>query len=776
MLRMRQKWNEWILAPVFLVLCLCAAFWMTSKYIADIAERACFDTLRQSTQQLGREIRKDVASDGKLLEATARLIEANDMLEGEESRRILGAFRVSHMFSRLELLLPGDRILQENGALTDVSGRLSFADLAAKGAHISGRETDFNGGKLVLRSYQPVVKGGSVQALLCGVIDLETLQKSYAASGSFGQAQVFLLEGKSGNFILDTWHASLGNSNILAERQVKRGYDAQRAQQDMDAARAGQIAFRSKTSGEYFYLNYEPGGVNDWMIMLSMPESVVFANADRIREVLYLLGGFEALLFVSYFAWLLLRARRKNAEKTSRLDRVQYMLQIERILFDVPRNPKLLDEALGEIAAALAAEAAFFLVFKSPAEQELFVSREQSRACLEAWRQALRAGEFPHWNDRFKRHESIVFYGAEDGGNPEENQLLERLGIRSFLLAPVKTLDGELVGALGAVNLQRRWETAALLESVVLSFSMALNNMEAYQTIQKMGAMDQLTGLMNRNRFQRAMETYEKSGDATLACVYADADGLHEMNNQCGHTAGDRLLQVVAEALRAEFGAESVYRIGGDEFVAFCSGVDEAQLWQRIGRMESRVVARGYHVSVGVARRRDVPLVCEMVKQAEQKMYEAKRLYYENRGDKQAVREKNWELEAMLAEKRDLEVFRAVIASKYKGVYIVDLSLDTMRCIYIPRHFEKTAQMAGGKFSAALRAYSREYVPADYWETFETLLDYEQVERSLAQGIEPEVRYKRTDGMCLLLRLYRSPDYSAQKKECIFSFELLNEA
>lgn len=773
--KFQRKWSGKILAPLILFLCLGTVFLTVSKYIADVAVAACFRTLRQSTQQLGREIRRDVETDWNLLKAVAGHLSDVEKLDSAETGNLLARVHAGKMFSRLEMFFPDGRVLREDGVLVDRLDSYSFKELAAKGVHLSAREVDRNG-KLFLRSYVPIEKDGVIRALLCGVIDLSRLPEFYAARDSFGQSQVYIIEGRSGNFILDTWHNVLGNNEILRTRVVKQGFDADRTIADLAAGRSGQIAFRSKTVGEDFYVDYEPVGVSDWMVMLSLPESVVFADAERIRKVLYLLAGLEAALLIAYFAWLLFKEKRKAREKAGQLNRIQYMLRVERLLFDAPRNPKLFTEALQEIAQTLTAASAFLLVFKNPAEKRLFFWSSEAWPQAGQWRRELLAERSGWLRMRLEAGESVVY--DEDGARErsEEAGLLAQLGIHSFLLTPVKTADGELIGALGAVNAECRWKTAELLECVVFGFAMALRNLEAYQTIQTMGSVDSLTGLLNRNRFQKAMEVCEKTADESLTCVYVDADGLHETNNLYGHTCGDRLLQSVANALRAQFGAENTYRIGGDEFIAFCCGAEEALIRQRVRQMKAAVAADGYHVSVGIARRQGVPLVYEMVKQAEREMYEAKRDYYQSMGDRKAVREKNWELEEMLAEKRDLDVFRAVIASKYKGVYIVDLGVDTMRCIYIPPHFEKTAQEAGGKFSTALRLYVKEYVCPAYWPEFEALLEYEHVEELLARGDEPEVRYQRTDGVRLLLRLYRSPEYSAQKRQCIWSFENLCEA
>jgi diguanylate cyclase (GGDEF)-like protein/PAS domain S-box-containing protein len=81
---------------------------------------------------------------------------------------------------------------------------------------------------------------------------------------------------------------------------------------------------------------------------------------------------------------------------------------------------------------------------------------------------------------------------------------------------------------------------------------------------------DDLTGLINRRRFQQELERhlaqcrrYEMSG----ALLVLDLDGFKEVNDNHGHTAGDRVLQSVANALRDRLReSDIVARLGGDEF------------------------------------------------------------------------------------------------------------------------------------------------------------------------------------------------------------------
>lgn len=177
----------------------------------------------------------------------------------------------------------------------------------------------------------------------------------------------------------------------------------------------------------------------------------------------------------------------------------------------------------------------------------------------------------------------------------------------------------------------------AALTSVSYSFSMALDNIQAYETIEKMGTTDSLTDLKNRNAYEDMLKKYEADHPKRLACVYADANGLHELNNSQGHEAGDQMLKSVAAALAEAFEDGHVYRIGGDEFLVFAD-MEEKAAADLAREAKQKAKDQGYHVSVGVASGDAEVSVESIVKMAEQRMYEDKRQYYLGSNDRRKMR------------------------------------------------------------------------------------------------------------------------------------------
>ena len=87
---------------------------------------------------------------------------------------------------------------------------------------------------------------------------------------------------------------------------------------------------------------------------------------------------------------------------------------------------------------------------------------------------------------------------------------------------------------------------------------------------------DDLTGLLNRRGFFALAEQQlriAKRDQKGLSMLYADLDGLKEINDVHGHSEGDRALVEIATLLRKSYReADLCARVGGDEFVVLSAG------------------------------------------------------------------------------------------------------------------------------------------------------------------------------------------------------------
>lgn len=136
--------------------------------------------------------------------------------------------------------------------------------------------------------------------------------------------------------------------------------------------------------------------------------------------------------------------------------------------------------------------------------------------------------------------------------------------------------------------------------AIVIVTPIRISHLAQTELIRELSEQDMLTGLRNRNSFERDCPKLAKQPQRPV-CVYADANGLHELNNERGHEAGDMMLKAVADLLKESFGTRYTYRVGGDEFAAFTFDHDLKQVQAMMDSLRKSLADRGYSLSMGIA-------------------------------------------------------------------------------------------------------------------------------------------------------------------------------
>lgn len=489
-----------------------------------------------------------------------------------------------------------------------------------------------------------------------------------------------------------------------------------------------------------------------------------------MRYYLYILIG---VLILGYLLWAVIRIRKENKRKEVQLGRTIYMYDVQKTLFDAHKKPELITEALSKVSDMLGAEYTFLLSLDGTYVEEVYACPEDD-AGITAYLSGKMLGDFlPQTSARLLREENMLYYkenGAE-GLDRQDYDTLERFGANSLMLVPILNSRQQLRCVLGGANMKKKWSDVGLIECVAGNFMMALNNIRSYRKIEEMGTIDALTTLKNRNSYQQAMNQYARKDNPAFGCIYMDVNGLHELNNHLGHAAGDRMLIYIARSLKEVFGGGDTYRVGGDEFVIFCRDAGEDMIQEKIRAFQQKLQKEGYHVSIGTAWQDATLHIEHLISEAEHRMYEDKRHYYESKGDVTKTRELNRKLEKILQEKKDVDTFLSIISSYFMGVYVVDMKKDETRLIYRPSYFATILERTNNKFAEAMRIYTEEFVCEEESADFLRFIDYKEVEQRLKTERSLEYLYRKKDNTRVIVRISKSGDYSDMNRETFWVFE-----
>lgn len=451
-----------IILTAIVVVSLSALIVTTIDDVNSQVEQECFDKLADTSKFLADEIKRATDSDRAILTAMAAIISGMENPSNEKLCEVLNTYRFDESYiSYTELLCPDNTMLYADGSVRDVSEKHNFTEEAAKGTYISNlKQSTLDSDEMVIRHAVPVVQNGRTVYILYGVIRLSDLAEKYKANIYDGQANVFVEDGDTGDFLLDTWHKTLGNIAEFTGRKVEPGYSWNTFINDLRAGKSGRLEMTSEKIGAVAFIRYDPTGVNNWNIMVTIPKAVALRESEAVSRRLY---GMAAII------------------------------------------------------------------------------------------------------------------GAV--------MLLYMLGVTWCLFS-------------------------------------------AYRKVRKLSNEDQTTGLQNRNAYERYFADIQSRSFASLSCVFVDVNGLHEVNNECGHKVGDQMLQIVAGALLKEFPFKQVFRIGGDEFVVISEDADANECALRMERIAQQVASHDYYISYGIAHRENGIGADQIAQEADERMLENKRAYY----------------------------------------------------------------------------------------------------------------------------------------------------
>ena len=172
----------------------------------------------------------------------------------------------------------------------------------------------------------------------------------------------------------------------------------------------------------------------------------------------------------------------------------------------------------------------------------------------------------------------------------------------------------------------------------VAIFSDITDKKKADELIWKQANYDHLTHLPNRSLFRDRLEQEIKLAHRlrqSAALFFIDLDHFKEVNDTLGHDAGDKLLvQAAVRISQCVREADTVARMGGDEFMVILSQINDAT---RIGKVAENIIQKlsepfviddnslDISASIGIAIcPQDGSNVEKLLKNADKAMYAAK--------------------------------------------------------------------------------------------------------------------------------------------------------
>jgi len=230
------------------------------------------------------------------------------------------------------------------------------------------------------------------------------------------------------------------------------------------------------------------------------------------------------------------------------------------------------------------------------------------------------SGEFLRTGDNVNQHNVTQVIAAMREGEPKE--------------LPEKKLSMDERTFEGKVSMINRMATFIKVTTTELE--------EANRKLSEMAVVDGLTGVGNKTAYLEKIHSLDdaiRRGTASFTVYVFDLNGLKEINDKYGHESGDMAITDAAEALKAVFGKENLYRIGGDEFIAVFDGMKKPDTERCFADLEKAMrsldlTGKLYKEPLAIAK--GAAAFCpgedkeyrDVFRRADQSMYEEKTAYY----------------------------------------------------------------------------------------------------------------------------------------------------
>lgn len=764
------------LRPTLVLLLVLAAVTLGAILrIEGIIEARCFEILNDTVEQGATNIRALLESGEQQMDVVADMLAEHPGLNEEICQRYLDHLHTDGLITSYAVLLPNGQMVYASSGEVQLDAPPDFGEESRKGDRFVSRYIDRPGGEYAAY-ISTIVKDGAAAGVLYGYVRLSDLPDKFTFSAFDGECKLYLIDGGTGHFLMDTWHEALGNmyDESLAKRKTKLGTDFDQMREDVVNETPGYVVFESKTVGEDFYSCYYPVGKYHLSFQVTVSRPVAFAEADHIQKVVLVLGLVLFAAVAVYVLVLFKKARQKDRQDKKELALNRAMNEVQRTLFGVYKNPYLIQVSMETLERAIGSEQIVLMLLNNGVIEKSF--------------------GLPILDDQEKEHvigaklPSVVLedIGTRleekgmtlDGNSDREKlkQIKEMPGleatetVRNLAAVWVLNANKDIIGLLYAVNVDDPESSRAALSTVVNSFQLAIQTMDSYNLLYRMGEFDEMTGLKNRNAYQKDLPNYDRDRRDRLCCVYLDANGLHDLNNSFGHASGDRMLSSIGGVVREMFGFQGSYRIGGDEFVIFSMDPTEV-LQERIQAMKARLEQMEYYVSAGLAFREEGQPVHQLIIAAESAMYQQKKAFYTGARDRRKARQKNQELERALMAKKDQESFLSAIAANYLGVYAVNLDTDVTRTIYKPTYFDEILRKTQYRYQSAICEYAQRFVSQGDYDAFMDFLNYETIKAKIGGGYILECIYQKKNGDTVRVRILPTEGYGEDGKDTLWIFE-----
>jgi diguanylate cyclase (GGDEF)-like protein len=213
-------------------------------------------------------------------------------------------------------------------------------------------------------------------------------------------------------------------------------------------------------------------------------------------------------------------------------------------------------------------------------------------------------------------------------------------GFNPHLISPM-VFDGKTVGLIALSELQEQSDVGKTVLRLLSQLgAVAVQNVLAYDSVKRSADVDGLTGIFCKRYMHMTLGLKVFQAGQTLSQLSVflfDIDNFKNYNDINGHSAGDKLLQMLAKLVGENTRKGNIFgRVGGEEFLIIFPDTDKSQALKAADAIRERISNYDFpfadkqplgsvSISGGIATfPGDSMDSAELLRQADQALYRAK--------------------------------------------------------------------------------------------------------------------------------------------------------
>ncbi len=310
------KYKNWLMRLIPIACILVLTVGLSELFYQSLVRETtenCWDELSMARDDIILEVSNRLNINAKLLDLASDAIVMNANLEDADAMQTyLESVKKETIFDRIDVVFPNGTIfVSSTGERVMDHGEKAYSELVAKGTHISQRVPDFLTGQEALHVFSPIYDvAGQPVALLGATVFCSTLGDLFSSMHYGENAQLFLVDRRDGNLIIDRWHETPGSIYDMSGYEPSNQAEGGGVITEVMAAQTGRISYTSQLYGKNSYTIYGPVFGTEFSLIMVVQEDVVLADLGEMKSMLTWFGAIEVILLVLLMIWAYFIMRR----------------------------------------------------------------------------------------------------------------------------------------------------------------------------------------------------------------------------------------------------------------------------------------------------------------------------------------------------------------------------------------------------------------------------------------------------------------------------------